>query len=76
MNAAHVESAPDGSQREVDLKVKDETYVEEQHNGNTDATAGTFVYGIDAAHQKKVMYVPGTGLSFGSRTTDLITVGE
>ena len=77
MNAAHVESGSDGSQHEANLKAKDDAYVEEKQDENTDATAGTFAYGIDPAHQKKVMYVPLTRTLIRFRTTtDSFSVGR
>lgn len=52
----HIESASDDSQYGMGSKDQHVRHVEEKETGGTDATAGTFSYGIDAAHQKKVMY--------------------
>lgn len=50
-----IESASDVSQSETGLKHQDVGHVEQKEKAGTDATAGTSSYGIDAAHQKRVM---------------------
>ena len=76
MNATHVGSGSEGSQREANLKAEDDTYVEEKHDENTDATAGTFAYGIEPAHQKKVMYVPTSHKDCHALPERLLTLSQ